>query len=104
MFGITAEDVFAVYDQLKDRYPLVMTTTLALDEGYTVDCPILAGKAHGQIMELYEDDGMFILDVMDDAQTQGTHWHPCDVEDAVDDITEFMKGKSDYDLYPFKQL
>ena len=44
---------------------------------------------------------MFVLDVMDEAQTQGTHWHPIDIESAVMDITEFMEGKSDYDLYPF---
>ncbi len=103
MFRITVDDVFAVYEQLKDRYELVMTTTIALDEGFTVDCPILVGKAHGQIIELYEHGGDFVLDVMDEAKTKGTHWHPCDVEDAVEDIAKFMEGKSDYDLSPFNQ-
>ena len=101
MFEITADDVIAVYTQLKDRYSLVMTTTGALDEGFTIDCPILVGKAHGQIIELYECDGLFILDVMDEAQTKGTHWHPDDVESAVFHIAEFMEGKSDYTLFPF---
>lgn len=27
-----------------------------------------------------------------------------DVEGAVDDIVEFMEGKTDYEMYPFKQL
>lgn len=103
MFDITAEDLIAVYEQLKDRYPLTLTTTAALDEDFTVDCPIIVGKAHGQIIELYEDGSYFVLDVMDEAQTKGTHWHPNDVEGAIDDITEFMDGKSDYKLYPFKQ-
>ena len=103
MFDITADDVFAVYEQLKDRYPLIMTTTGALDEGFTVDCPILVGKAHGQIIELYEDGGDFILDVMDEAQTKGTHWHPNDVDSAIDYVAEFMKGKSDYEMYRFKE-
>lgn len=104
MFSITAKDVLTVYEQLKDKYDLVLTTTAALDEGFTVDCPILVGKAHEQIIELYEDGGMFILDVMDEEQTKGTHWHPYDVEDAVEDIAEFMEGKSDYEMYPFKQV
>ena len=52
MFGITTDDVLAVFEQLKDRYDLVLTTTSALDEGFTVDCPIIVGKAHGQIIEL----------------------------------------------------
>ena len=104
MCDITVEDVLAVYGQLKDRYRLTLTTTAALDEGFTIDCPIIVGKAHGQIIELYEDGGDFVLDVMDEAQTKGTHWHPNDVECAVDYIIEFMEGKSDYNLYPFKQV
>ena len=104
MFGITVDDVLEVYEQLKDRYDLVLTTTSALDEGFTVDCPIIVGKAHGQIIELYEDGGDFILDVMDAEQTKGTHWHPNDIEGAVDYIVEFMEGKSDYEVYPFGKV
>ncbi len=104
MFDITVDDVLTVYEQLKDSYALVLTTTSALDEGFTVDCPIIVGKAHGQIIELYEDGGDFILDVMDAEQTKGTHWHPYDVEGAVDCIVEFMEGKTDYKMYPFRQV
>ena len=103
MFDKAAEDVFAVYNRLKDRYPLILTNSMALDEGFTVDCPVIVAKAHGQIMELYEDGGVFILDVMDEAKTKGTHWHPYDVEDAAKDFTEFMEGKSDYGLTPFRR-
>ena len=97
------DDLKVIYEQLKDRYPLVLTTSAALDEGFTVDCPILVGKAHGQILELYLDEEMFVMDVMDAAQTKGTHWHPNDVEDAVKDIVKFMDGKADYELTPFKK-
>ena len=65
--------------------------------------PRIVGKTHGQIIELYSDGDMFVMDVMDKAQTKGTHWHPNDVDSAVEDIVEFMEGKSDYELYPFKQ-
>ena len=88
---------------MKDKYALVLTNTAKLDEGFTVDCPILVGRAHGQILELYLDCEMFVLDVMDEAQTKGTHWHPNDVEGAIEDIEAFMDGKSDYEMYPFKQ-
>ena len=101
MFDITTESLYAAYEQLKDKYNLVWTTTAELDEGFTMDCPIIVGKAHGQIIELYEDGGDFVLDVMDEAKTKGTHWHPNDIENAVADITEFMEGKSDYKLFPF---
>ncbi len=104
MYDISVDNVLDVFKQLEHRYDLVLTTTSELDEGFTVDCPIIVGKAHGQIIELYEDGGMFVLDVMDDAQTMGTHWHPYDVESAVAHIVEFMEGKSDYPMYPFKQM
>ena len=104
MFDITVDDVIEVYEQLKDRYDLVLTTTSALDEGFTVDCPIVVGKAHGQIIELYEDGGVFVLNVMDAAKTKGSHWHPNDVESAIDDIVKFMEGKSDYKMCPFRKV
>ena len=101
MFDITTEDLRSVYEQLQHQYSLQWTTTYELDEGFTVNCPIIVGKAHGQILELYEDGGNFVLDIMDEAQTKGTHWHPNDVASAIDDIAEFMDGKTDYALYPF---
>ena len=104
MFDSTVDDVMAVYEQLKDRYDLVLTTTSALDEGFTIDCPIVVGKAHGQIIELYEDGGVFVLDVMDAAKTKGSHWHPNDVESAIDDIVKFMEGKSDYKMCYFRKV
>ena len=104
MFDITVSDVFAVYEQLKDKYPLEMTHTTAVDDGFEGDWPILVGNAHGQIIWLYEDGGDFVMDVLDEAKTMGTHWHPRDVESAKKYIVEFMDGKSDYEMYPFEQM
>ena len=103
-FDINVDDVIKVYEHLKDRYELILTSTSALDDGFTVDCPIIVGKSHGQIIYLYEYDGYFVLDVMDSKQTKGTHWHPINVELAVDDIVEFMEGKSDYQLSSFSNV
>ena len=103
LYNNSEDDLKAICEKLKDRYALVLTNTAALDEGFTVDCPILVGRAHGQIMELYLDCEMFVMDVMDVEQTKGTHWHPNDAESAIKYIAEFMDGKSDYELYPFRQ-
>jgi len=103
LFNTINDALKAVYEQLKNRYELTLANTAALDEGFTNDCPILVGRSHGQIIELYVDDDMFVLDVMNAEQTKRTHWHPYDVDAAVEDVEEFMEGKSDYDLYPFKQ-
>lgn len=101
MFDITVEDVFAVYEILKNRYPLTLTTTGELDDGFTVDCPIIVGQAYGKIIQLYEYDGLFVMDFMNEQKTMGTHTHPLNVEEAVDLMTEFMEGKGDYRMDPF---
>ena len=49
MFTLTSDDLLSVYNQLKDKYPLLMTHTTAVDDGFEGDWPILVGKAHGQI-------------------------------------------------------
>lgn len=104
MYDVAATDLFAVYDQLKGKYDLVLTTTAALDEGFTIDVPVIVGRAHGKIVQLYNDGCDFVLDVMDAAKTKGIHWHPCDVSSAVEDIVEFMEEEKDYHMYPFKQV
>ena len=100
VFDSAYDDLIAVYDQLKDKYDLLLTTTDELNEGFTVNCPIIVGKAYGKIIELY-DDGIFVLDIMNAEQTMGTHWHPIDVEEAVKNIEDFMNGKSDYKMDMF---
>ena len=106
-FEITENDVLEVYKRLKDVYPLVLTTTSALntesDAGFTIDCPIIVFKAHEQILQLYAYEDDFVMDVMDNEQTKGTHWHPDTVESAICHITDFMNGKSDYKMLPFKK-
>ena len=98
---ITEKELLAVYERLKDQYGIVLTTTFAADDGFTVDFPIIVGQDHGQIMWLYAYEDTFIMDVMDAEKTKGTHWHPRTVEDAALDLTEFMEGKRDYRLWEF---
>ena len=95
------EDVLAVYEIQKDRCDLTLTNSTTVDDGFIIDCPIIVGKAHGQILWLYSDGAVFVLDVMDEGHTKGTHWHPDDVESAVENIAESMDGKSDYHLTRF---
>ena len=66
--------------------------------------PRIVGKTHGQIIELYSDGDMFIVDVMDETQTKGTHRYPNNVGSTVECIVEFMEGKTDYEMYPFKHM
>ncbi len=100
MGGMTADDILEVYERLKGKYDVVLTTASVLDECFAVDCPAVIGKAHGQMIALYEYGGDFIMNVMDGEQTKRTHWHPNHVEAAAEDMAEFMEGKSDYEMVP----
>ena len=91
----------AVYDMLKNRYPVELTNGFALDDGFTADIPVIVGRHHGEILYLFDDGDMFVLDVCNDARTEGTHWHPLHVEEAANDIADFMEGRIDYELIPF---
>ena len=91
-----------VYNRLKEKYSIKLTNTAALNDGFSIDCLILVAAAHGQILYLYDYDGDFVLDVMNAEKTKGCHWHPFDVESAVNDITAFMEGESDYPFADYK--
>ena len=99
----TEQDIATIYEQLKDKYDLLLTNTSILDEGFTINCPIIVGKAHEQIIELYVCDGMFVMCVMDDKKTKGTHWHPHEINNAINDIKAFMGGKSNYRMELFER-
>ena len=101
MFNLTEEDLKAVYEQLKDRCSLVFTNAFSVDDGFEEDCVILVGRREGYILWLYEWGGEFVLDVLDEKMTAGTHWHPEDVEEAVADILDFFEKKPDYKLHRF---
>ena len=94
-------DLPAVYDMLKDRYPVEFTNSFALDDGFTIDTPVIVCRHHGQTLWLYDDGAMLVLDVSDETHTKGTHWHPLDEKNAAKDIAEFMEGRDDYPLIPF---
>ena len=101
MFDMTENDVVMVYQCLKGEYDLVLTNTSLLDAGFTIDTPIIVGKAHGQEIWLYVCEEIFIIDVMNTDHTAGTHWHPYDIDAAVKDMADFMNGKSDYEMESF---
>ena len=102
MDWISETALLEVYQRLKEKYSIKLTNTAALNDGFSMDCLILVAAAHGQILYLYDYDGDYVLDVMNAEKTKGCHWHPFDVESAVNDITAFMEGESDYPFADYK--
>lgn len=103
MFDLTEADIKAVYEQLKDRCDLTLTNAFAVDDGFEEDFAILVARRKGYILWLYEWGGDFVLDVLKADMTAGTHWHPNDVEQAVEDITDFFENEPKYKLHRLPQ-
>ena len=89
-------EIQRIYDRLKDIYPLTLTTTLALNDGSTIDVPVIRGTAEGGRFDLYkedEDSGLFVFSVEfygKDDDDKYTHGHPYDADEAVKYIEDFM--------------
>lgn len=82
-----------LYAQLKDAYDLVLTNTFSLENGaedYGEDFAILLGESSAGKFQLY-DEGIIVFDV-DKPDGTYTHWHPLDMEEAIEDIQAFMEG------------
>ena len=84
------DEIVYVYEKLKDRYNLMITTTAELNEGYTIDIPVLCGEGKCGKFRLY-DYGMLTLDVDLESGTR-THTHCLYGDYAVDDVVAFIEG------------
>ena len=49
-------DLGSIHEQLKDKYDLLLTNTFALDDGYTIDVPVLRGVSALGRFDLYKED------------------------------------------------
>jgi len=89
-------DLNTVYNRIKDKYPIVLTSAYATDNGredYGEDYQILRGESSVGIFTLY-DNGLNIIFDADKADGTYTHWHPADIEEAIRDVILFMDGIS----------
>ena len=89
------KDLEIIYEQLKDKYDLVLTNSFARDVRYTIDFPILCGESSLGEFEFYHDGAMFVLSV-DKTDGSSTHCHPLDTSAAIEDISAFMDGTADW--------
>ena len=98
-------DLEIIYEQLRDKYSLLLTNTFALDDGYTIDVPVLCGKSVFGRFHLYReeddwDEFVFsveyaeprILPEWGSVPQKYTHWHPQSIEQALKDVIAFMEG------------
>ena len=90
----TPLDVKAVYETLKDRFPLTLTNAFALENGekdYDADFTMVCGTSSAGSFQLY-DNGLYCAFDVDKADGSYSHWHPENIAEAVEDVIAFMQG------------
>lgn len=86
-------DLKPIYEQLKDRYDLTLTTGLAVDAGFGWDLPVLTGRSGKDTFYLYDNGANIILDYNTERGISHQHWHPVGEEEAIRLVAEFMEGR-----------
>lgn len=81
-------DPVAVYEQLKDIYPL----TLTMVPHYDYALPVLSGQSSLGKFELW-DNGLDIVFEVKKFDRTYTHWHPSNIHEAIEDVRAFMQGE-----------
>lgn len=86
-------NLIPIYEQLKDRYDLKLTSGLAVDAGFGEDLPVLTGKSGAETFFLYDNGANIILDYDTEQGIAHNHWHPAGEEEAARLVIEFMEGR-----------
>ena len=81
-----------IYDQLKDKYDLELTSGLALDARFGWDMGVLTGKSVLGRFYLYDNGANIILDYDTEEGIAHRHWHPEDTAEALNYVVAFMEG------------
>lgn len=86
-------DLKDIYKALSSEYDLILTTTSSLEDGYTIDVPVIRGKRNDARFDLYKDEELFVFSIEYYDKTgmeKYTHFHPMCIEDAINDVKNFM--------------
>ena len=90
----TQLDVMAVYEALKDRFPLELTHAFSVENGeenFDGDYVMVCGTSSAGSFQLY-DNGLYGVFDVEKADGGYSHWHSANVAEAIVDVTAFMQG------------
>ena len=96
-------DIEIIYNELKDKYPLVLANSLTLNEGFSWNVPVICGKRKNAKFFLYADKNTlspsgeeFVFSVVYTTPknkelpfNNSYHDHPQTIKDAVSAINDF---------------
>ena len=86
-------DLKEIYNKLKERYELELSTGLALNAGFGWDMEVLTGKSTLGRFYLYFNGMNVILDYDTEEGMCDKHWHPGDTAEALELVVAFMEAQ-----------
>ncbi|MBQ7319547.1 MAG: hypothetical protein IJW97_05185 [Clostridia bacterium] len=93
------DELTLIYEKLKNKYDLILTTTFAFNDGYTKDMPVIRGTTKRGRFDLYkesEDSDEFVFGVEFFDKTgddKYSHGHPLNANHAIAYIEDFMANE-----------
>lgn len=85
-------DIVAIYEKLRERYPIVIRSSLAVSDKFKIDFPILCGSSALGKFEVLFDAVSFPFYVCSDHGETDAHWHLQTPEELEKTVVEFMEG------------
>ena len=85
-------DLDFIYDKLKEKYNVELTSGLQLDTGFGWDIPVLTGKGPLGRFHLYDEGIQCTLDYDTEGGFANRHWHPQDTAEALNYVAAFLDG------------
>lgn len=86
-------DVIKIYENLKNRYPIKLSSSIDLGFKSKVDFPVLHGQSTLGRFELFFDDVSFPFYGMNENKEVFSHFHLQTISEAEETIINFMEGK-----------
>ena len=98
-------DIELIYESVKGDVRLLLTNTFAFDVGFTWDVPVIYGETEKERFWLYADvndrephgwEFVFFVEYEEHVLFRKVksykHWHPQTIDQAIEDIQNFMAG------------
>lgn len=86
-------DIITIYNHLSSRYPVFLSSSLALGFKSKIDFPVLHGQSTLGRFELYFDDFSFAFYAMHNGEDVFAHKHLQTLLEAEETVADFMEGK-----------
>ena len=86
-------DISSVYERIRHKYSVSLSSSLELDFKSPVDFPVLHGRSALGSFEVFFDDVSFPFYAMRENGEVYAHWHLQTLDEVEKTVADFMEGK-----------